>query len=62
MIPTLKVMFAKTINSSIVRIVMKKTEHDSDQNKIRYLIVEERLLWKNETAKVILESIFYLFT
>ena len=41
MIPTLKVMLAKTMNSSMVRIVMKKTEHDSDQNKIRYLIAEE---------------------
>ena len=34
-IPTLKVIFAQTMNSSIVRIVMKKTKHDSDENKFR---------------------------
>ena len=41
---------------------MKKTEHDSDQNKFRYFMVEESLLWKkNENAKVIWESIFVSF-
>ena len=44
MLLMLKVMVAQIMNSSIVRIVMKKTEHDGDQNKLRYFMVEESLL------------------